>query len=191
MQCHHHPEKESIAQCVYCEQHLCRQCAIPRDKGFLCSGCVAVEAAKETTDGIDHCFEGKRKKAEIRNEREQIKKVLWHAWQWGIVVIGLCVLAYQAADLINVLNDKKPIRKGTYNTDEKTDDCIRNLLEVAKLLQQGNLPGDDLVCPASQKAFLITEENEDVVARSPNPELYGFKEIRVSKKKPIPELIRY
>jgi hypothetical protein len=190
LKCHYHPDEDSISQCGCCEQHLCSQCAIPLDKGFFCSRCVALEAAKEATEGIDLRLEEKRKKAEIRKEKEKIKKVLWHAWQWGIVVIGLCVMAYQVPDLINVLKDRKPLRKGTYNTDEKTDDCVRNLWEVAKLLQQGRLPGEALVCPASKKAFLIAEEKYDIVARTPDPGLYGFKEIRVSKNNPVPELIR-
>jgi len=116
--------------------------------------------------------------------------VLWHAWQWGVVVIGLGVMAYQSPDLISVLKEDRPLRNGTYNTDAKTDDCIRNLWKVSKLLQEGKLPGENLVCPASKKPFIIAKETGDVVARSPNPELYGFKEIRVSKKRPVPEVVK-
>jgi len=190
MKCYYHPDKESIAPCSHCKQYLCDQCAIPRDKGHICSRCVALEAAKEAADGIDHRLEEKRKKAKTLEERKKLKKILWHAWQWGFVVIGLCVMAYQVPDLINVLKDEKPLRNGTYNTDVKTDDCIRKLWEVAKLLQEGKSPGEDLTCPASKKPFIITEEKKDLVARSPNPELYGFREIRVSKKRPVPEVIK-
>jgi hypothetical protein len=135
-------------------------------------------------------LEEKRKITESRKGREKLKKFLWHAWQWGIFFIGLLIMAYHVPDLIVVLKEGKPLRNGTYQTDAKTDDCIRNLWEVAKLLQEGKRPGENLICPASNKPFIITEENEDIVARSPNPELYGFKEIRTSKKKPVPEVIR-
>ncbi len=190
MPCYYHPDKESVARCSNCERQLCDQCAIPCDKGFLCGRCVALEVAKEAADGIDHRLEEKRKKGETRKEKKKLKKVLWHAWQWGVVVIGLGVMAYQSPDLISVLKEDRPLRNGTYNTDAKTDDCIRNLWKVSKLLQEGKLPGENLVCPASKKPFIIAKETGDVVARSPNPELYGFKEIRVSKKRPVPEVVK-
>lgn len=190
MKCQYHPDRDTIVKCDHCGQSLCDQCAVPRDSGFLCSRCVALEAAQEAVDGIDHREEEKKKKAEVRKEREKFKKLLWHTWQWGIVVIGLLVMAYQVPDLITVLKDKKPLRKGTYNTDAKTDDCIRNLWEVAKLLQEGKEPGENILCPASKKPFIVITGEDDVIARSPNPELYGLREIRASKMKPVPEVIK-
>jgi hypothetical protein len=190
MKCYYHPEKETGVQCGQCKKPLCDQCAVPRGSGFLCNLCIAREAAREAVDGIDQRVEEKRRKADERKERKRFKKILWFALQWGIVLVGLCVMAYQVPDLISVLKDEKPLRNGTYKTDAKTDDCIRNLWRVAKILQEGRQPGNDILCPASKKPFIVTEEDGDVVARSPNPELYGFREIRVSKKRPVPEVIK-
>ena len=36
----------------------------------------------------------------------------------------------------------------------------------------------------------LQQTDADVVVRAPNPQLYGLREIRVSKSKPIPELIK-
>jgi len=86
--------------------------------------------------------------------------------------------------------DVKPLRQGAYNTDAVTDQCIRNLWQVSRLIQEGKLPDDTLVCPASKKPFMVIQTKMDIIVRSPNPELYGFKDIRVSKKNPVPEIIK-
>jgi hypothetical protein len=190
MDCRYHPGKASKTLCDRCKEPLCDQCAIPRNGRFFCSRCIALEAARDAVDGIDRRLDEKKRKTVEREGRQRLRKKLWQVFEWGIVGIGLLIMVYQVPDLISVLKDEKPLRKGTYKTDSRTDDCIRNLWKAAKLLQEGKNPGDSLVCPASNKPFLIKKEKGDVIARCPNPELYGFREMRVSKKMPVPEVIK-
>jgi hypothetical protein len=96
----------------------------------------------------------------------------------------------QSPKLAANIGDEKPVRVGTYDTDAKTDQCIRDLWQISKILQEGKLPGKDMVCPASKKPYVVIRTDSDVVVRAPNPQLYGFREIRVSKGNPIPELIK-
>ena len=190
MDCRYHPGKASKVLCDRCKEPLCDECAIPQNGGVFCSRCIAFEAAQEAVNGIDLRLEEKKRKAGEREDRKRFKKMLWYAAQWGIVVIGLCVMAYRVPDLIRVLKEDKPLRNGTYKTDARTDECIRTLWGVAKLLQEGKRPGNEILCPVSKKPFIVKEQKGDIVARSPNPELYGFKEIRVSKRNPVPEVIK-
>ena len=121
-----------------------------------------------------------------REKRKRLNKVL----QWAVVVICLGIVGYQAPRLADALGGKKkPLRQGSLATDELTDQCIANLWKVSRRLQEGRPVGADLICPASKKPFEIVTTGDDVVARSPRPDLYGFREIRVSKKNPVPELI--
>jgi len=136
-------------------------------------------------------MEEKQRKTEMLDERNRFKKNLRRTLTWGTLIIALCVVIYQASGFISAFqNDDKPLRNGTIETNAITDECIRNLWNAAKLLQEEKLPGPELVCPASKRPFIITREDGDVVARSPNPELYGFREIRVSKLHPVPEVIK-
>ena len=155
-----------------------------------CSRCVALQAAKDVVEGAKE----RRKKMESRGEslesRRRIKALLWVAFQWGMLALCLGIMAFRAPDLIRAPQEDKPLRYGTYQTDDKTDACIRALWQAAKLLQEGRMPGKDLVCPASQQPFIIERTDDDVVARSPRPQLYGFRDIRVSVKRPVPELIK-
>ena len=47
------------------------------------------------------------------------------------------------------------------------------------MLQGGNLPGKDIVCPVSKESYVVTNTEDDVVVKAPKPGLYGFKEMRV------------
>ena len=67
---------------------------------------------------------------------------------------------------------------------------VRPRAHVLGIVQAGKLPDETLVCPASNKPFLVVKTKTDVIIRSPNPELYGFKDLRVSKNRPVPEIIK-
>jgi len=191
MKCRYHLNSEAKTQCHDCKEPLCDQCAIPKGDVFFCSRCIIIEAARDAADSIDQRMEEKHRKAEAFENRKKFKKTLLRALQLGIVVAGLCVIAYQLPAFIRASkNENKPLRNGTIETTALTDECISNLWKVARLLQEEKLPGPELVCPASKKPFVISHEDGDVVARSPNPGLYGFKEIRVSKLHPVPEVIK-
>jgi hypothetical protein len=111
--------------------------------------------------------------------------------QWVVLIVCLGIILYQVPMLISsVKTDVKPLRQGPYNTDALTDQCIRNLWQISRLIQEGKQLPDTIVCPASKKPFMVVRTKMDIIVRSPSPELYGFKDIRVSKKNPVPEIIK-
>ena len=191
MKCAYHPDKNAQAECSQCKKPLCEQCAIPEGDGsFICSRCVALKAAREAVEGIDRRVEKKETKKQEQEAKKRKKSKMWIVCQWVILAACITVIAIQVPGFMSAFEKDKPIRYGTYATDAQTDQCIKNLWQVSKLLQEGKLPGKDILCPASQEPYEVTETGEDTVVRSPKPELYGFREIRVSKNKPVPELVR-
>ena len=191
MNCTTHMEREAVGQCSGCGAALCEECAIRREGGSLiCTRCVALQAAQDVVTGT----KDRQEKVEIgRKDREKKKRrkgLFWVGLQVGILAICLGIIAFRMPSITRILKNDKPIRLGTFKTDAMTDECIRVLWQVAKELQEGRMPGDDLICPASRKPFIIEKTEDDIVARCPQPELYGFKNIGVSKNHPIPELIR-
>ena len=77
---------------------------------------------------------------------------------------------------------------GTYTTDAATDKCIKNLWQLAYELQQGKKgAGENLVCPASGKAYkVIPGPNPEI--HCPNPGRHGFQDVSISKSNPVPTL---
>ena len=149
------------------------------------------KAAMEALEDFDKQEDERLEDQETREAEKEKRKTRRLIFQWTIIVVCLGIVGYQLPKLADVLSRKaKPLRQGTLATDALTDQCIANLWKVSQRLQAGKPVGADLICPASKQPFEVREIGDDVVARSPRPELYGFREIRVSKKKPVPELIK-
>lgn len=114
----------------------------------------------------------------------------WEAFWWIIFVLCLAIFAFQVPKIISAFQQERPIRQGPYATDDLTDRCIHNLWIISWRLQEGRIPNTHMVCPASKKPYVIRHLRGDLVVSCPNPELHGAKELRVSRKHPVPELVR-
>jgi hypothetical protein len=139
---------------------------------------------------------------------EQLEKELWEtpvemtrlrrfqktrAWKMlfaVLVMTGLGIIAYQIPGLIAAFRDPKPVRMGTYETDETTDRCIRNLWQQAYLVQQGRSDAARyVVCPATGRPYVFKREPDQEI-HCPNPDRHGFRDIVVTRLKPVPALYR-
>lgn len=189
MKCAYHPNKNAVVQCSQCQKHLCDQCAVPgAGNSFICTRCAALMAAKDAVTGFDQDQEDKAAGKQIEKEKKKLKSRLRLAFQWAILVVAVTIIVIQVPKIVVEFKDNKPIRSGTYATDAKTDQCINNLWRISRLLQEGRMPGKDMVCPVSQKPYVLTTVRGNIVARCANPELHGFREMRVSKRFPRPEI---
>jgi hypothetical protein len=113
------------------------------------------------------------------------------AWKVSLILallVCLAVIVYQAPRIMAAFQAPKPVRMGTYVTDAATDQCLKNLWRLAAELQQGRkatVPA--LVCPASGKPYVIGPGTDPEV-HCPAPSVHGFRDIVVSRNKPVPEL---
>ena len=190
MKCAYHPDKDATARCSECNKPFCDQCAIIEvGKPFICSRCAAIKAAQDMVQGIDQRLEEIEEKIQIQEAKKKRKSRVWLAFQWIIILACISVIAIQVPKIISgFTKEEKPIRYGTYSTDAQTDQCIRNLWHISKLLQEEELPGEEITCPTSKRPYVIINMEGNIVIGCPNPKKHGFKEIRISKKDPIPEL---
>ena len=147
------------------------------DEKLYCSYCM-VELAEQYVPEASEMPTLKR----IRKSRA------WTVIQWTILLVGISIITIQAPKLISVFKKDKPIRYGIYSTDAQTDQCIKNLWHISKLLQEGKLPGKDITCPAGNNPYMMRTIEGETVVRCPNPELHGFVEMRVSNKALVPEV---
>ena len=190
MKCAYHSEREAVAECSKCGKILCAECAVPQGDGkTLCSRCIALRSAEEAATGMDQRLEEKEARKRIVEKKKGRRQRLWFLAQWAMIGVGLAIMGFQAPRVMSWLNGERPVRIGTYETDGPTDQCIANLWRVMKLIQEGQMPGQDLVCPESRRPYVVSRVGSDIMARCPNPEKHGFKEIRASKARPVPEVI--
>ncbi len=132
----------------------------------------------------------RQKGRETRKAEAEQKKKIWPICQWIVLIVCMGIILFQSPKLISAVKQKKqPLRNGTYATDERTDQCITNLWKISAMLQQRKMNIDVISDPASKKPYKVTHTEDDVIVRTPHPEIYGFREIQVRKNNPVPELI--
>ncbi len=160
----------------------------------VCNGCGRTLGADE--QGAEYCNSCMIERAEEyvpeAPEKPQIKRErksrVWLVVQVAIILAGVVIMVLQTPRLIAALKEGQPLRQGTYATDAQTDQCIKNLWHISKLLQEGQLHTNGMVCPVSKKPYEIRDTGADVIVSCPNPALHGLKEMQVSKKLPAPEV---
>lgn len=165
------PDTNSLIRCGKCGKD------IEADR-FYCGQC-AIEMAEENIpvpDGVIHAHAGSAKRG--------IKTLT----KLFVLLTCLAIIAFRMPALFAAFETAPPLREGTHRTDAETDRCVRNLWRISRILQDGGLPGNDIVCPASGRPYIITGSGRDAVARCPAPELHGVGEISVSRDSPRPKV---
>ena len=191
MKCYYHPDKEAKAQCQSCGKYLCEKCIFFKEgETTLCSKCLAIKAADEVISGIDDRNQKRNEKKEEKDIKKRKIKKISRSIKYLLFFICLFIFILRAPFIFKSFNEAQPLRIGSNNTDAETDECIKILWDISKLIQQGKLPGSDFKCPKSGKPFEVIKTKSDIIVRSSAPELYGLKDIRVSKNKPVPELVK-
>jgi len=189
MKCVYHPDQEAAGQCSGCGVALCEQCAAGQSQGqkVMCPKCAALSALDDIQAETDVRVEAKEQK-DVSAKR---KKMRVRALEVAVIIVAVAVTIYQLPAVVGALTkEEKPIRQGTYETDGQTDDCIRQLWKISKLLQQGKIPGGDSRCPASDRAYRIEKTPNGLVAHCPNPDEHQFSDMRVDARNPVPKLVR-
>jgi len=173
-------EKGISAICENCGETFHKNEQDSDSKQPYCSRCMVELAEQYVPETSD-----RSKLKRIRKSRVGVTLL------WITLFACISIIAIQVPKLISVfIKEEKPIRYGPYSTDARTDQCIQNLWQISRGLQEGKLPDDSLVCPASNKPYQVVRTDDEIIVRSPSPELYGYREIRVSKRKPVPEIVK-
>ncbi|MBW2650006.1 MAG: hypothetical protein JRC66_03115 [Deltaproteobacteria bacterium] len=157
----------------------CKKCGKIVDSDQLyCSRCIIEFAEENITEPED---DTQRPPRHVKSRKKVVAQCI-------ILLACVAIIAFQMPKLFAAFKEYQSIRQGTYETDVRTDRCINNLWHISKLLQDGRLPGNDIVCPASGSPYVIIKAGEDTVAHCPNPGLHGFSEISASRRSPCPEI---
>jgi hypothetical protein len=98
----------------------------------------------------------------------------------------MLVLAWRIAAFAPLLEPDKPLRHGTYETDELTDRCIEQLWKLSRQLQENSLPDGFPSCPKSGRPYVLTQEGENTVILCPTPGEHGLTRLSVSLNSPVP-----
>jgi hypothetical protein len=145
---------------------LCRDCIFELDQHARKSGGRVI--VEETT-------------APLTREEKIRRTILWSA-----LAVIILILVWRFTAIAPILQPDKPLRNGTYQTDELTDRCIEQLWVLSKQLQEKRLPDGFPSCPRSDRPYVLVQEEDDIVILCPTPGEHGLTRLSVSYKFPVP-----
>jgi len=176
-------QKTPKKTCVDCGQRIVGVIPDWRDGEPLCRDC---SFKYEPEDKIPAPETRKPGKKQVPEEQKDNTRKLW-----GIVlVVSILVFGATLPRLLSSLEDNKPVRIGDARTDKLGDQCITNLWRISKDLQDTASLNITLTCPASGKDYIILKTKDDVIILCPTPKLHKVRRIRVSRKRPFPEVVQ-
>lgn len=108
----------------------------------------------------------------------------------GFIGLVAVVFLWRIFAVAPLLKPAQPLRNGTYRTDRLADECISQLWELSKLLQEDRLPDTLPLCPQSGRPYVLTREGDDTVISCPNPAEHGLEALWVSRFLPPPTAIQ-
>ena len=134
--------------------------------------------------------EGKERTRRDREMDRRRLRTLRRAVLWLILIVCIGVICSRLGDLQMSLREPRQIRHGPYTTDATADECLRHLWHISRLLQQGREPDPRLTCPACSAPYKIVVTEGNISVSCPDPASHGFKDLRVAKTAPCPEVVR-
>lgn len=183
MKCAYHPPREATHACIGCEKPLCADCG---DAAGQCAVCAARSAAEDLQQ-VDRERVEAIKNRDARNKRMARFRA---AALWALLCLCVAAAGWQLPTAISSLEKNKPLRIGTYHTDAAADACIANLWALSRTLQEGSAPDPSLACPSSGLPYAPKTTPDGVVYHCPQPERHGLRDLKVSRRHPVPEVLK-
>jgi len=109
----------------------------------------------------------------------------------AVVILSCVFIAFQITGSLGsgaVLNAQEIIDQEQKRV--ALESCVAKLWTIADLLQQDRTPNNTHNCDGTNLSHIVTRTSDDIIVRHPEPQSLGYSEIVVSKKNPVPELIR-
>ncbi|MFT4863529.1 MAG: hypothetical protein ACI95C_002761 [Pseudohongiellaceae bacterium] len=109
----------------------------------------------------------------------------------AVVIISCVFIGFQITGSLGtgaVLNPLEIINQE--QTRNELESCVAKFWEIAELVKQDRTPNNSHNCAGTTLALIVTRSRDDIIVHHPEPQRLGYSEIVVSKKNPIPELIR-
>lgn len=165
---------------------VCKKCGRPVDgasyrarKGnVFCSSCMIELAEQHIPD--------KTTTAGASSRKRQLKVL----GKWILLIGCTALIIVNSAILVRLLVREKSGRFVPPEISKDATLCLSNLEHVSQCLKEGRLPPDSLLCPLSGEVYHAKVDEGDTVVFCPNPRLHMLRGLQVSKKNPVPEVVR-
>lgn len=195
MKCHNHPNAAAIGQCTSCQVQLCGMCASFVDESLLCDKCEEnyqseqfVTRQAQELERPDAGTQADRREDEplYSPRRGKLNPVTVQ-----VSVIGLCFVVLAVRLLFFSGPASNAVDSGQDLASQQMTSLAQCLIVFrqigVELAETGSAP--ELSCPDAAGPNRVQQLDADIVVSHPQPQIYGFSRIEVSRLDPEPRLI--
>ena len=196
MQCQDHPNVTAIEDCALCKKPMCGMCANFIETEVLCEKCVEIRETEKYVSTQTQQHEQpettiKMEKADDAGKfAEPKKKSNAKHIQLGIIFICFGVMAFQLyrsqTDTSVPIDPETSAREVAITSFAQ---CLMVFRQIGLVLENGEMPGESMRCDEPEAANIVEQVGGDVRISHPDPELYGYSEIYVSRNNPEPVIV--
>lgn len=202
MKCQNHPSAPAVDSCVRCETPLCGMCASFTPDGVFCESCLEIHETQKAVTAKSQRLERPEPSAAITEYDEDLLEKAKRRDDNGVklqlAVIGICAVIM----IVRLLFFGGPLGSGPDPNAQlsaeaqaqiqritRMAECLAMLQEIGQTLAAGERPAAGVTCPNSLQPLVVRETADDIIVRVPQPELYGYADILVSRQDPNPRLV--
>lgn len=195
MKCLNHPNAAAIGQCSSCEIPLCGMCASFVDDVLLCEKCEENHQSEKFVSRQSEELKRPASTVQVDQDEEQTgyqpPRRRFNPVTLQVSVIGLCftIIAIRLFLFSGPSSNAVDSQQGLVNQQMTSlAQCLIVFRQIGvELAEAGTVP--ELACPDTAGPNRIEEQNGDIVVSHPQPGIYGFSRIEVSRLDPEPRLI--
>jgi len=202
MKCKNHPSAPAVDSCVRCEVPLCGMCASFTADGVFCEACLEIHETHKAVTAKSASLD-RPKPTEVITEYdedllEKAKRRDDNGVKLQLGVIGICAVIV----VVRLIFFGGPVTSASNPNTQLSDEarvqiqrvsmmaaCLAVLQDIGQTLAAGERPAPGASCPNSPQPLVVRETADDIIVRVPQPEIYGYADILVSRLDPNPRLV--
>lgn len=202
MKCQIHPNAPAVDNCTRCEIPLCGMCANYVSAGVFCEPCLEIHENQQAVTAQSQRLEQPDPDPTLAEYDEDLLEKAKRRDNNGVIlqlsVIGICAVimgvrliffsgpAGSAPDPNSLLPAEAQAQIQRVSVMAQ---CLVTLEEIGQLLAQGGRPAPGTTCPNTLQELVIRDTANDIIVSIPQPEIFGYADILVSRQNPVPQLI--
>lgn len=202
MKCQNHPSAPAVDSCIRCDMPLCGMCASFTPDGVFCESCLEIHETQKAVAAKSQRLERPEPSAVITEYDEDLLEKAKRRDDNGVKlqlgVIGICAvivlvrLVFFGGPLDSAADPNQQLSveaQAQIQRITRMAECLAMLQEIGQTLAAGERPQAGVSCPNALQPLVIRETADDIIVRVPQPELYGYADILVSRQDPNPRLV--
>lgn len=202
MKCQNHPNAPAVDNCARCTIPLCGMCASFVSDGVFCERCLEIHETEKAVAARSQRLEQPEPDPTLAEYDEDLLEKAKRRDNNGVIlqvtVIGICAVIMgirliffpgPGDNALDTTSQLSPEAQAQIRRVTVMAECLVTLQEVGQLLAEGGRPEPGITCPNTLQELVVRDTTDDIIVSIPQPEVFGYADILVSRQDPNPRLV--